>query len=71
MDQLARTTSTPDPGTDYPAWALAAYQAVQAAVPSLLGLLDDDDVRLRRAAAYLLAWFPRWVVPQGLGKVRA
>jgi hypothetical protein len=65
VDQLARTTLTPDPetddpGTDYPGWALAAYQAVQAAVPSLLALLDDDDLRLRRATAHLLAWFPRW-----------
>jgi hypothetical protein len=65
VDQLARTTLTPDPetdapGTDYPGWALAAYQAVQAAVPSLLGLLEDEDVRLRRATAHLLAWFPRW-----------
>ena len=32
---------------DYPGWALDAYQAVQAPVPSLVGLLDDD-VRLRR-----------------------
>jgi hypothetical protein len=29
-------------------------------VPSLLPLLDDDEVRLRRATAHLLAWFPRW-----------
>jgi hypothetical protein len=62
LDQLARTTNTPtDPGGEYwehAAWALAAYQAVQAAVPSLLPLLDNDDVRLRRAVAHLLAWFP-------------
>jgi HEAT repeats len=60
LDQLARTTHPSDPEQEYAAWALAAYQAVQAAVPSLLGLLDDDDVRLRRATAHLLAWFPRW-----------
>ena len=64
LDQLARTTNTPtDPEGEYwehAAWALAAYQAVQAAVPSLLPLLDDHVVRLRRAVAHLLAWFPRW-----------
>ncbi|HEX8862534.1 MAG TPA: HEAT repeat domain-containing protein [Actinomycetes bacterium] len=75
LDQLARTTLTPnperdDPGTDYPGWALAAYQAVQAAVPSLLGLLDHDDVRLRRATAHLLAWFPHWA-PASLPLLRA
>jgi HEAT repeats len=74
-DQLARTTLAPDPetddpGTDYPGWALAAYQAVQAAVPSLLGVLDDDDVRLRRATVHLLAWFPRWA-PDSLPLLRA
>jgi hypothetical protein len=37
----------------------AAYQAVQATVPSLLALLNEDDVRLRRAVARLLAWSPR------------
>jgi HEAT repeat protein len=57
LDQLARTTA---PEQEYAAWALAAYQAVQAAVPPLLPLLDDDDLRLRRATAHLLAWFPRW-----------
>jgi len=75
LDQLARTTLTPDPeiddpATDYPGWALAAYQAVQAAVPSLLGLLDDHDVRLRRATAHLLAWFPHWA-PASLPLLRA
>jgi hypothetical protein len=57
LDQLARTTV---PEQEYVVWALDAYRAVQAAVPSLLGLLDDD-VRLRRATAHLLAWFPRWI----------
>jgi hypothetical protein len=40
-------------------WARAAYQAVSQVVPRLLGLLDDDDPRLRQATAYLVAWFPR------------
>jgi hypothetical protein len=57
LDQLARTTA---PEQEDAVWALTAYRAVQAAVPSLLPLLDDDEVRLRRATAHLLAWFPRW-----------
>jgi hypothetical protein len=40
-------------------WARAAYQAVAQEVPQLLGLLDDDDPRLRQATAYLVAWFPQ------------
>ncbi len=67
LDQLARTTA---PEEEYAAWALAAYQAVQAAVPSLLPLLDDDDVRLRRATAHLVAWFPRWA-SSSLPRLRA
>jgi hypothetical protein len=39
-------------------------------VPSLLPLLDDDDLRLRRAIAHLLAWFPRWA-PSSLRLLRA
>jgi HEAT repeat protein len=56
LDRLRHTTSWPEP--EYAAWALAAYQAVQAALPALLPLLDDDDDRLRRETAHLLAWFP-------------
>jgi hypothetical protein len=37
---------------------LACYNAVRKGVPSLIRLLDDADVRLRRAAVYALAWFP-------------
>jgi hypothetical protein len=40
-------------------WARAAYQAVSQEVPQLLGLLEEDDPRLRRATAYLVAWFPQ------------
>ena len=60
LDELARTTNTEGDEREYGPWALAAYQAVQAIAPSLLPLLDDDDARLRRAVAHLLAWFPRW-----------
>jgi HEAT repeat protein len=56
LDRLRHTTSWPEP--EYAAWALAAYQAVQAALPALLPLLEDDDDRLRRETAHLLAWFP-------------
>jgi hypothetical protein len=38
---------------------LGAYDAVRAEVPSLRGLLGDDDPRIRAAAAYLLGWFPQ------------
>jgi HEAT repeat protein len=40
-------------------WARAAYQALAQEVPRLLGLLDDDDPRVRQATAYLIAWFPQ------------
>jgi hypothetical protein len=70
LEELARTTNTPGDEQTYGPWALAAYQAVQAAVPSLLPLLDHDDVRLRRAVAHLLAWFPRWA-PASLPRLRA
>jgi len=51
-------------------WARAAYQAVAQVVPRLLGLLDDDDPRVRRAAAYLVAWFPQHAAA-GLERLRA
>jgi hypothetical protein len=51
-------------------WARAAYQAVSQEVPQLLGLVDDDDPRLRQASAYLVAWFPRHAAA-GLGRLRA
>lgn len=69
LDELARTTNTPGEEREYGRWALAAYQAVQAAVPPLLGLLDHDDAQLRRAVAHLLAWFPRWA-PASLPRLR-
>jgi hypothetical protein len=56
LDRLRDTTNWPEP--EYAAWALAAYQAVQAALPALLPLVDDDEDRLRRETAHLLAWFP-------------
>jgi hypothetical protein len=70
LDELARTTNTPGDEQHYGPWALAAYRAVQATVPSLLPLLDHDDVRLRRAVAHLVAWFPRWA-PASLPRLRA
>jgi hypothetical protein len=69
LDELARTTNTPGDEQKYGPWALAAYQAVQAAVPPLLPLLEEDDVRLRRAVAHLVAWFPRWA-PRSLPRLR-
>jgi hypothetical protein len=62
LDELARTTNTPGDEQAYGPWALAAYQAVQAVVPSLLPLLDHDDPPLRCAVAHLVAWFPRWAL---------
>jgi HEAT repeat protein len=51
-------------------WARAAYQAVAQVVPGLLGLLGDDDPRVRQATAYLVAWFPQQA-SAGLGRLRA
>jgi hypothetical protein len=50
---------TPGRRQDEVPWARAAYQAVAQQVPQLLGLLDDDDPRVRQATAYLVAWFPQ------------
>jgi len=50
-------------------WARAAYQAVAQVVPRLLGLLDDDDPRVRQATAYLAAWFPQHAAA-GLRRLR-
>jgi HEAT repeat protein len=58
LDQLRHTTNMRGGEHKYGPWALAAYQAVQAALPALLPLLDEDDDRLRRETAHLLAWFP-------------
>jgi hypothetical protein len=59
MVSLDRLGDTPaGPSREYAAWAVAAYQAVQHALPVLLPLLDEDDDRLRRETAHLLAWFP-------------
>ncbi len=66
---LAWPWDTPGNAQQYGPWALAAYQAVQTVVPSLLALLDDD-VRLRRAVAHLVAWFPRWA-SRSLPRLRA
>jgi hypothetical protein len=38
--------------------AIAAYDAVGAAVPPLRTMLSDRDAAVRTAAAYALAWFP-------------
>jgi hypothetical protein len=37
---------------------IACYDAVEKAVPVFLRLFDDPDPKVRRAAAYTLAWFP-------------
>lgn len=68
LDRLRDPTNWPEP--EYAAWALAAYQAVQAALPALLPLLDEDDDRLRRETAHLLAWFPSFA-PTSLPRLRA
>jgi hypothetical protein len=46
-----------------------AYQALQAALPALLPLLDEDDDWLRREAVHLLAWFPSFA-PASLPRLR-
>lgn len=68
LDRLRHTTNWHEP--EYAAWALAAYQAVQAALPALLPLLDEDEDRLRRETAHLLAWFPSFA-PASLPRLRA
>jgi hypothetical protein len=70
LDQLRHTTSTPGDEHTYGPWALAAYQAVQAALPALLPLLEEADDRLRRETAHLLAWFPSFA-PVSLPRLRA
>ncbi len=73
LDQLRHTTTTTTtPGHEhkYGPWALAAYQAVQAALPALLPLLEEADDRLRRETAHLLAWFPSFA-PVSLPRLRA
>ena len=60
FEELARTTNTTGDEERYGRWALDAYRAVEAAVPALAALLEEDDTQLRRAAAHLVAWFPRW-----------
>jgi hypothetical protein len=69
VDQLRHTTTTPGYQHEFGPWAVAAYQAVQAALPALLPLLDEDDDRLRREAAHLLAWFPSFT-PASLPRLR-
>ena len=70
LDQLRHTTNMRGREHKYGPWALAAYQAVQAALPALLPLLDEDDNRLRRETAHLLAWFPSFA-PASLPRLRA
>jgi len=70
LDQLRHTTTTPGREHEYGPWALAAYQAVQAALPALLPLLEEADDRLRRETAHLLAWFPSFA-PASLPRLRA
>jgi hypothetical protein len=69
VDQLRHTTTTPGHQHEFGPWAVAAYQAVQAALPALLPLLDEDDDRLRRDTAHLLAWFPSFA-PASLPRLR-
>ncbi|MET9594459.1 hypothetical protein ABZY45_26565 [Streptomyces sp. NPDC006516] len=38
--------------------SMRSYDAVLAEIPALLGLLRDEELRVRTRAAYLLAWFP-------------
>jgi hypothetical protein len=70
LDQLRHTTTTPGHEHKYGPWALAAYKAVQAALPALLPLLEAADDRLRRETAHLLAWFPSFA-PASLPRLRA
>jgi hypothetical protein len=67
-DQLRHTTNWPDE-PEFGDWALAAYQAVQDALPVLLPLLEEADDRLRRETAHLLAWFPSFA-PASLPRLR-
>lgn len=69
FEELARTTNTTGDEERYGRWALDAYQAVEAAVPALAALLEEDDTWLRRATAHLVAWFPRWA-PRSLPLLR-
>jgi hypothetical protein len=39
---------------------LDCYDAVKDGVPTLITLLNDDDIRLANAAVYALAWFPEY-----------
>jgi hypothetical protein len=48
---------------------LDCYNAVRDGTPALVALLTDDDERLRRAAAYALAWFPEQA-PQSFPAIR-
>jgi hypothetical protein len=53
---------------------LAAYDAVRAGVPALLGLLADPSPRARSAAVYALSWFPEEsprILPRLLNLLRA
>ncbi|MDQ0847603.1 hypothetical protein [Streptomyces sp. V1I6] len=50
--------------------SMRSYNAVLAELPALLGLLDDENPRVRTRTAYLLAWFPELAgtsVPRLLG----
>ncbi|MDA5283886.1 hypothetical protein [Streptomyces sp. Isolate_45] len=38
--------------------SMCSYDAVRAELPTLLGLLDDQNPRVRTRTAYLLTWFP-------------
>jgi hypothetical protein len=50
--------SEDDANAVYTHVAIAAYDAVRAGAPLLRSLVAGDDRVLRRAAAYVLAWFP-------------
>lgn len=43
-----------------PAVDLECYLAVEKCCPAFLRLLDDENVEVRRAGAYALAWFPKF-----------
>lgn len=56
--QYRQTLEPEDEERLFAYFALKAYDAVGAGLPVFRGLLADEDVRLRVAAAYALAWYP-------------
>lgn len=56
--EFRRMTYDLDAERDQALAELAAYDAVQARLPALRGLLGDPDAGVRAATAYVLGWFP-------------